>query len=446
MPTDSSNTAPAHRRTDLTLVVAFLGLIAAVPISQTALDLRRGERVQFTDVLRDTPTSANLRRFEETLKARSWVQRAFRPVVQRFLFRTFGEAGSKAIAGRDDWLFYRPDVRFLVEGNRTDRSDADSRWVVPGASVTQRESVRRAIRRFRDQLARRGIELLVVPVPGKPSVYPDQLTIRAGEGGDPIPSSARELLVELEADGVATVDLFSVFRRARAQAPAATLYLARDTHWTPRAARLAAEAVADHLRELGWAPLPEAAFGLGTVNVDRWGDILEMMQLPGLRAAFGPERVACEQVLDPALGLLVPGASERPGVYRYPIRPSPVLLLGDSFCRIYQYAEPQSLGNVVGEADPAVPGSAGRQSTKRLLPGSAGFVSHLARALRAPVDAIVSDGGASTDVRRKLSTHPEILEGKRVVVWQFVERDIGLGRAGWADVPLPVELGKGLEP
>ena len=62
------------------------------------------------------------------------------------------------------------------------------------------------------------------------------------------------------------------------------------------------------------------------------------------------------------------------------------------------------------------------------------------------MDAIVSDGGASTDVRRKLSTHPEILEGKRVVVWQFVERDIGLGWAGWADVPLPVELGKGLEP
>ena len=56
------------------------------------------------------------------------------------------------------------------------------------------------------------------------------------------------------------------------------------------------------------------------------------------------------------------------------------------------------------------------------------------------MDAIVSDGGASTDVRRKLSTNPEILEGKKVVVWEFVERDIALGSQGWEDVPLPTKL------
>ncbi|MCX6929320.1 MAG: hypothetical protein NT154_39780 [Verrucomicrobia bacterium] len=77
---------------------------------------------------------------------------------------------------------------------------------------------------------------------------------------------------------------------------------------------------------------------------------------------------------------------------------------------------------------------------RRLLPGSAGFISHLARALKVPVDAIVSDGGASTDVRRKLSTNPAILEGKKVVVWAFVERDIALGTKGWEDVPLPPRL------
>lgn len=56
------------------------------------------------------------------------------------------------------------------------------------------------------------------------------------------------------------------------------------------------------------------------------------------------------------------------------------------------------------------------------------------------MDAIVSDGGASTDVRRKLSTNPEILEGKKVVIWEFVERDVALGAQGWEDVPLPVKL------
>jgi hypothetical protein len=57
------------------------------------------------------------------------------------------------------------------------------------------------------------------------------------------------------------------------------------------------------------------------------------------------------------------------------------------------------------------------------------------------VDFIVSGGGASTDVRRSLSTNPEILEGKKVVVWEFVERDIQLGKAGWLDVTLPPALG-----
>ena len=60
-------------------------------------------------------------------------------------------------------------------------------------------------------------------------------------------------------------------------------------------------------------------------------------------------------------------------------------------------------------------------------------------ALRLPLDFIVSDGGASTDVRKSLSANPEILEGKKVVVWEFVERDIRLGKTGWLDVALPPE-------
>src|SRR5690606_17698621 len=113
--------------------------------------------------------------------------------------------------------------------------------------------------------------------------------------------------------------------------------------------------------------------------------------------------------------------------------------------RIYQFAEPASLGE---PADPArEPASNPRPdegqtadaatAKRRLLPGSAGFPSLLAEALGAAVDYIVSDGGAATDVRLRLSVNPEILERKRVVVWEFAERDVALGRNGWRDVPLP---------
>jgi hypothetical protein len=56
------------------------------------------------------------------------------------------------------------------------------------------------------------------------------------------------------------------------------------------------------------------------------------------------------------------------------------------------------------------------------------------------VEAIYSDGGASTDVRRKLSTNPEMLEGKKVVLWEFIERDAALGAQGWEDVALPPKI------
>ncbi len=112
----------------------------------------------------------------------------------------------------------------------------------------------------------------------------------------------------------------------------------------------------------------------------------------------------------------------------------------DSFCRIYQLAEPQSLDERAGADASSSAKAQPDQGPKRLLPGSAGFISLLARELKSPVDAIVSDGGASTDVRRRLSTHAEILEGKKVVIWEFVERDIALGREGWEDVPLPAKL------
>lgn len=426
-------------KSELFLVVGFLTVIAAVPITQTTLELMRGQRVQATDVLRRWPTAASLRQFEHTLEEKSWFRQQLRPLLQGFLFRTLRDTGSKGVLGRNQWLFYRPDLRYLLEPNRRDTPPAESIWIPPSTDNTCRDSVVRAIVRFRDQLRERDIALLVVPIPGKPSVYPDQVTRREASRREPVKSPTRELLRILDRHGVSTVNLFDTFSAARA-APyegraSASLYLAQDTHWTPQGAQLAAAAVASRMRELELAPTPSREFRTEPLRVARCGDVLEMMQIPALRDVFPRESVDCQQVLDPALGPLVPIASDRPGTYRYPGQQASVLVLGDSFSRIYQYPEPASLGELVSAA--ARPPEAG---TKRLLPGSAGFISHLAFTLQSPVDAIVSDGGASTDVRRRLSTNPEILEGKKVVIWEFVERDVAFGAAGWEDVPLPSML------
>ncbi len=427
------------RKSELALIIGFAAVIGSVPVAQTALELAHHERVQVTDVFRRWPAEPELRRFERTLEEKSWFQRQLRPVVQGALFATLRETGAKGVLGRDQWLFYRPDLRYLVEPARPDATVPDSTRLAASGGATTRSGVERAIVRFRDQLQERGIALVVVPVPSKPAVYPNQVTRRAAGHEPSFESPTLEVLRALEDDGVATVNLFAAFGAARSEPNRAgttePLYLAQDTHWTPRGAQLAAVEVAARLRALNLAGSPTTRFRTSRVVVDRWGDVLEMLQIPGLRASFAPQTVECVQVLDPALGLLVPSASDRPGTYRYPGRPATVLVLGDSFCRIYQYPEPASLGQLRGAPTGALPAG-----PKRLLPGSAGFVAHLALALQSPVDAIVSDGGASTDVRRRLSTNPEILEGKRVVVWEFAERDIALGSEGWEDAPLPTKL------
>jgi hypothetical protein len=95
-------------------------------------------------------------------------------------------------------------------------------------------------------------------------------------------------------------------------------------------------------------------------------------------------------------------------VYR-DLADSQVLVLGDSFLRIFQQDEP----------------------------GAAGFVAHLARNLKQPVASIINDGGASTLVRQELNRRPNLLANKKVVIWEFVERDIRFGTLGWQKIRLP---------
>jgi hypothetical protein len=255
------------------------------------------------------------------------------------------------------------------------------------------------------------------------------------------------------------VNLFDAFRQARqadsTSGSSKAYYLAHDTHWTPEGARVAAQAVAKGLRELGWTSESPFSYTTREARVARRGDILDMMSVAGLSERYQAEEVRCEQILDPLVGPMVPLPSARAGRFKNdhlidtPMESS-VLLLGDSFCRIYQSAEPASLGAIIEvDSDDALTETTNetgdepksvRSGKKVMLPGSAGFPSLLAYELKSPVDYLVSDGGAATDVRQRLSVDPEMLENKRIVIWAFAERDVRYGQAGWSDVRLPPEL------
>jgi hypothetical protein len=310
--------------------------------------------------------------------------------MQYARFLAFGDTGEQALVGRRDWWFYRPDVRYLTE-----RCPDDP------AGKTGRQAAVSAIVSFRDQLSRRGIHLLVVPAPVKPAVYPGMLTRRGAADEPQLGEHTRRVMADLTEAGIEAVDLSEAFTRngnAPQPSDAGNWYLARDTHWTNEGARLAAEAVARKIRSLGWAPAGSTQYDSQATVIRRPGDILRMMRCPPIEALFEPENVPCERVVRHDNG--------------QPYRDDPeaaILVMGDSFLRIYERDEP----------------------------GSAGFIAHLARELGQPVASIVNDGGASTLVRQELARKASLLSNKTLVVWEFVERDIKFGMEGWQDVPLP---------
>lgn len=376
------------RSIDLVVTLSFLVVILSAGIVQVILEARQGEWPQSWDVFRQRPSADHLRLYEQNLEESSWMIKWLRPWMQYAQFALLHHLGDKTVAGTDGWLFYQPGVQYLTERPRPRQAAA-----IPAQAVA-------AIVDFRNQLAARGLHLLVVPTPNKESVYPEKLSRRAVHLRGVLGTETRAVLDGLKAADVEVVDLFTAFAKVKAAAmpSAPPLYLAQDSHWSPSGVQLAARAVAGRILARKWVTPGSVAYEVKPAPMARAGDLVRMLQAPQVERHVVPESISCAQVVSGETGQLYQDKTN-----------AEILVLGDSFLRIYQQDEP----------------------------GAAGFIAHLARELNQPVASIVSDGGASTLVRQELYRHPVFLQNKKLVIWEFVERDIRLGTEGWQRVPLP---------
>ena len=419
-------------------------------------------------------TSRYLRAFEKKVEDENALVLAVRPRYQLAVWNIFNDPGEKVVlgAGEGRWLFYRQDVEFLMQPSPLDVRSA------------KLDNPVQAILRFRDQLKAKGVELLVVVTPGKPSIYPERLTgstqdlngaIAAGHG--------KAILDSLARLGLHTVDLYTPLLAAKADdAKLGPLYLNDDTHWTPRGAELAADVIAGKVREMVEAGAvdigePSMEYVASDSVADRMGDIGEMSGLnkfnvfkvqqvvghvvsqqniierigiaqsyancrdslmkecPGAFEFDDPCFLAKEHPCDEddaacvrALTKSCPKGSAFDSCYHVRMHPcegddtlyydttrtpfkddfrkAKILILGDSFSRIYQTDSPVN----------------------------AGWIAHFAKEMGRPVASIVSDGGASTLVREKLARKAGVLKGKKLLIWEFVERDLRFGAEGWKEV------------
>ncbi|MCX6874591.1 MAG: hypothetical protein NTW21_12415 [Verrucomicrobia bacterium] len=403
------------RGTRVALVVFFLGVLVAVPLAQCYAALRQPERVtRFSAGLRALvpdwarvkavngvvsavnllPPSSQIKTVEDDWEQTSVVGEALLPRVQSLLL-SLGQGNEKAYLGRDGWLFYRADLDYVTGRAFLDPAVLKRRASTGGNPKAPQPDPLKGIVQFRDQLAARGIALIVMPVPVKPSIYPECFSSRNTGNAQAVQNPSFDpFKSQLTRAGIAVFDPAPLLAEAKASAPAIPLYLKTDTHWTPPAMELAAAALAGIARQTVTLPAPQPGrFSTIGKTVENMGDVAMMLKLPAGQQTFPPETVRLRQVLD----------GKR---FWRPAAEAGVLFLGDSFANIYSL-EPMGWGE------------------------AAGFVEHLSLALGLPVDAICRNDAGSHATRemlaKELQRGQDRLVGKQLVIWEFAARELAGG-------------------
>jgi hypothetical protein len=340
-----------------------------------------------------------LHAFEDALADESPVFAALRPPVQSVLSGSLGVGNERVYQGRDGWLFYRPDVDYVVGSGFLDpghirrRQESEREWI-----DKPEPDPRPALVAFKRQLEQRGIALIVVPTPVKPAMHPEKLG-----NTEKVPAQNPSYHAFVEDLRREHVIVFDVAEQLARNGNGSTGYLATDTHWRPETMERTAELLGQFIRtEVALPQVSNTSYRIEQREITNLGDTAAMLDLPDGHRLARPESVAMHRVVN------------SDGEPWQPSRSADVLVLGDSFSNIYSLA---SLGWGDG----------------------GGFVEHLSRILDRPVDRIVQndDGAYATRarLRQDMATGSDRLRDKRVVILQFAARELVSG--DWKRIELP---------
>ncbi len=405
------------------LVVCFLIPLFAVPFVQLILDdapsltginfAQRNDSSFFSAVTGwNNQVLQNIDRFESNLEEESFLRDLLFGYGQRILL-TLGYGNEKVYLGEENWLFYRPDMDYLMNQPFLDKTRMDLRrtegktWepkIQPDPLL--------AIQEFQQQLKQQGIELILLPTPVKGSIHPEYFFKRNYS----VPLQNRswsDFIMSLKEKDVLFFDPTVLFTELRNKEPA-PLYLQTDTHWQPEGMEAAAEELAGFIsRTIPLSDSSDAAtvFLRKEQTVSNRGDIDAMLLLPDQLNPYAKETVTIHPVV------------RSDNILWQPDSEAEVLLLGDSFSNIYSLA---GMGWGAG----------------------AGFAEQLSYYLQRPIDVITqNDAGAAATreiLSRDLARGRNKLANKKVVVWQFAARELSSG--DWKKINMtlqdqPVESG-----
>jgi alginate O-acetyltransferase complex protein AlgJ len=238
--------------------------------------------------------------------------------LRQVLIRTNKDLTKPLLGAGNDLVMLGRDGRMFYLGEDAVRQS--SGLIVRDRRVADAADM---IGRMNEELRARGVRFLVAMPPNGASIYPDDLPHWAQNPGKLTEYDL--LLSKLAAKNVPTVDLRSAVKLARAEGP---VFYKHDTHWTPRGALAAFNAIVEADAHPDWRLSPAAA--LGPPVLRKGGDLARMFGV-----SDGVTEYAEEQTLPH--GRKVPLSSDILGDFSETTdKPgSTVLILGDSFTGLY---------------------------------------------------------------------------------------------------------------
>jgi len=176
----------------------------------------------------------------------------------------FHDTGARVRPGCAGWLFLTDEMRI----NRHAQANAEAKAAV--------------VRDIQQQLARRGISLLVAVVPDKSRIASAQLCdLRRPQQ---LQNRVVSWVDELNQAGVQAVDLAPVLQPIGADA-----YLRTDTHWSEAGASAAAKAIARRVQAMGISATPAREFeSMEQAAQRRPGDLVRLAGLEWLPLSWQP--------------------------------------------------------------------------------------------------------------------------------------------------------------
>ena len=394
------------------LIAMFFVIVTIVPITQTIFDRTIFSAISYTTIPRanensngqwnrffqhlfrfNRATLQTLQSIDDTISEHSLVTKLGRPTIQFLLSSALGSETSQVHEGSNDWLFYAKDVSH-VTGQGFLEKDYLLKRKSTGTSLTPppQPDPRLALYDLHTQLSRRGITLIVMPTPVKPSIHTAELA-RDEHAKQPVHNASyQNFIAELRSHNLLVFDVSSTLNLSSDK----PLYLTSDTHWRPDTVGQIADALATFISQhIPLATDDTLSYESQPITITNAGDTSRLLGLEQYRSALYPsEEITIHQVITASGHLWKPTINAE------------VLLLGDSFTNIF------SLGSMGWGT-------------------SAGLAEQLSLSLQRPLDRISQNNNGAFASRAELANQiardTTRLDNTKVVIFQFATRELSQG-------------------